>query len=770
MDNVILLYSKYPVFQINDELENYPIVIEIETDDYTDGKFCHVKSKDGVDVYTCSDTIYLNPFHCHVYFNDDTERQGVLTKAESSLENKFSKLYSKCFEIRQTKSRNGIVERVKDFSISRSDTEFQWDASYKPSDIPPLSDNKIKEDTLVDRIKGFLYCYLIGANTAVSPEVAELRAIAIKLQNTLSAAFNSPYRRPTEAQDASLKENIKTFNDIFVKTDESSIENRKRTESRLSQNPLGLSVEQCIKLFDHYDLYKYFCEAKLRLSPTYDAYDLFDCFNDKSSEAFDRTIRNLRSAVNRVVAYERLKTKKQNINELIEIEHCNTVTIRDTEDKPFYEKLVQSQINGEYKSIVSKHGVETSLAIAFNGGRLLKEIYEGWENSEAQTYINNLLNHFQESTPFNVSGTSSDILKSFAVFCQKGGDIDRLLDYMEQCKINNPKFVLGLYGATYGFASLPKTFTSQLIDGDKEYYKGVYLAIYKDLFGRELADVDFHQIGNISNAENIPSPIHRPIGSTIEPTTLQQSRAENAIQETPNLEKHSPKEFMDLATNMLGHNTAAYRALIKENFQLNTDKYTQEELHKMVTGIINPKLPKDKKSKQNTSDKLNQIFSILYNTPISTEQGILSSTEKRIAGKQSEMFCDKNEKSTQRYARESEHQDIAHKGKSLLEDTTWIEKCSKMIEDKHAKETFKKDMKWVVEQHHEERGAYYGKPGENTHVKSRLHTYMTKRRDITPDSKEYKNKPSYWKGAKENYQKIPIEKIIAYLSDTYDIR
>ena len=39
-DQVIILYSKYPRFEIEEnDLENYPMVIEIETDDYKDGFF-----------------------------------------------------------------------------------------------------------------------------------------------------------------------------------------------------------------------------------------------------------------------------------------------------------------------------------------------------------------------------------------------------------------------------------------------------------------------------------------------------------------------------------------------------------------------------------------------------------------------------------------------------------------------------------------------------------------------------------------------------------
>ena len=40
LDLAVTLYSKYPVFQVDDaDLENYPMVIEIDTDDYEPNNF-----------------------------------------------------------------------------------------------------------------------------------------------------------------------------------------------------------------------------------------------------------------------------------------------------------------------------------------------------------------------------------------------------------------------------------------------------------------------------------------------------------------------------------------------------------------------------------------------------------------------------------------------------------------------------------------------------------------------------------------------------------
>ena len=106
-EQVILLYSKYPRFKVEEnDLENYPMVIEIESEDYKEGFFEKAKEHDGVDTYLCYHTINLNPFHCRIYFNSYQERRGVLVKAEQSLENKFYKLYDANINVKPEEKKN----------------------------------------------------------------------------------------------------------------------------------------------------------------------------------------------------------------------------------------------------------------------------------------------------------------------------------------------------------------------------------------------------------------------------------------------------------------------------------------------------------------------------------------------------------------------------------------------------------------------------------------------------------------------------------------
>ena len=94
-DNLLLMYDKYPIFEINDkELENYPLVIEIDTRFVLEE--C-IQEED--DVFFTTKTIYLNPFTTRIIFRTEAERTASLSKAEPSIESKLIPLYQGKFVV-----------------------------------------------------------------------------------------------------------------------------------------------------------------------------------------------------------------------------------------------------------------------------------------------------------------------------------------------------------------------------------------------------------------------------------------------------------------------------------------------------------------------------------------------------------------------------------------------------------------------------------------------------------------------------------------------
>ena len=613
LDGVVLLYSKYPRYDVEDsELENYPMVIEIESDDYPAGIITKQSTNSGVEIYVSASTIYLNPFHTKIYFDSYVERQGVLTKAAQSLENKFEKLYSANLVVKP-QAKRGFLDNVKDLFTKNESDEFEWDSSYLPTEID-VDISIIEQDRKIDRIRGFVYCYLIGANMTVSSDVAELKSLARRMRNTLSAIVNSPTHTPSDLQDESLTKDIKDFNRIYSSIDEDALYNADIIDMRLSRNPLKLKKQDVIALLESLDVYTEFC-SKLHLRRVYDANDLWSCVEFYSPESYNTTIDTLNSVVRKIELRNISKGQKNEVKELVRINNDGNVNVLDKTVKPeFYDSLLNSQIRDEYEAVKNENGIDEPLAIAYNGGKILQRILgDKWNDSQWAKYINALLSHLQESSAFDLYSIDNDILNSFAAFCQKGDNIDRLSEYLVQCGFNNYRLAFGLYGATRGFASLPKTFTSTLINGDRDYYKSFVLNVYQQLFGVSILNAEFPTQANSFEIResNIGSTIMGNI-SKIETKPSKQTQVISAVSQALELEDavQSPKAFMYIADNVLGKGTKVYKALKAANFEDDNTKYSEDEFRERIYSIIESELPKSKSQRTETIEKINKVIEL----------------------------------------------------------------------------------------------------------------------------------------------------------------
>lgn len=590
-EQVIILYSKYPRFEIEEnDLENYPMVIEIETDDYKDGFFEKAKEHDGVETYLCYHTINLNPFHCRIYFNSYQERQGVLSKAEQSLENKFYKLYAPNIDVKP-KEKKTFFCVAKDLFTQSDKDDFLWNLSYVNFKIKnePID---VSRDVLLDRIKGFIYCYLIGANSSVSNEVGKLKALSRKLRNTLSAVVNSPDKRPTQAQDDAILNGIREFNEIYSSIDEDTIWNKNLLELKLSDNPQGLSTKDAKNLLHYWGVYDAFCN-KLPLRRVYDANELWSCLEYVSPETFSRVIDNMNSAIRKLEAKDNAQREKYAIEELLNVDDNLSLHILDTSyQSSFYKNLICSQFMAEYKSVMEENGVEEPLAQAYNGGMILRNMLgDKWDSNPASAYVGALLNHFQENSAFDLFAIENDVLSSFAAFCQKGDNIDRLVEYLVQVGFCNYKLAYGIYGATRGFTSLPKTFTSVLINGNKDYYQSFASNVWRMLNGIEIKDAVLPKASN-NTSVIVESQLESKIienQNNVESKVVKQQKVVEAVNKAVKLENivQSPKAFMYIFSSFSRITTTkAYKALDAVNFAGDEGSYTPEQFRSKIYSIV----------------------------------------------------------------------------------------------------------------------------------------------------------------------------------------
>ena len=273
------------------------------------------------------------------------------------MENKFEKLYGSNLVVKQ-QPRKGFIDNFKDLFSKNDSDEFEWDSSYLPTEIDADISN-IELDRKIDRIRGFVYCYLIGANMTVSSDVAELKSLARRMRNTLSAIVNSPTHTPSDMQDESLTKDIKEFNRIYSSIDEDALYNANIIDMRLSRNALKLEKQDVIALLESLDIYTEFC-SKLHLRRVYDANDLWRCVEFYSPESYNAAVDTLNSVVRKIELRNISRGQKNEVKELVQITNDGVVNVRDKTVKPeFYDSLLNSQIENEYEALRN--------SISFNG-------------------------------------------------------------------------------------------------------------------------------------------------------------------------------------------------------------------------------------------------------------------------------------------------------------------------------------------------------------------------------------------------------------------
>ena len=608
-NNVIMLYSKFPQYQVeNGDIENGAMVIEIDTDNCPCISLEKLMEKENVEVYTSVSTIYLTPYNCSFYFDSYQDLQNAITKAEQSLENKFYNLYSPILKVRQNKPRSLTdMFSEKDY--------FDWNSSFCKN-VESITTGDSQKDLLVDRLKGMLVCYTIGANISISPEVGRLKQLSRKIRNILSAIVNSPDQKPTDLQDDTLLRYIKEFNEIYSKLDGNATYNAELIEKSLYSPSTNLSKEQIRQVLSDLGLTDEF-KKKLNLRPVYNANDVYNCMYASSmSDSYLAEINRMNDSIKKIELDERSKRTPKYLSDLVSVEK-EKVKINDpiAGTGAFFPALLESQMKGDYKQFMEQKGLEEQLAVAFVGGAKLKSLMsDKWEGSEYQKYVNDLLGNLQKGTAFNIFAIDNKIMQSFAAFCQKGEDIDRLKDYMLQMGLGDYQFAFAIYGATRGFASLPKTFTSKLIRAN-DYYSTFIKELCKYVFDFEIIGGELPKQKENREFDAFSNEISSTIISKInqiEPKQKNQTKVVEAVAKAADLENQvrSPKAFMYIADNILGKRANAYKALKNAKFENDESSYTEEQFREKIFSIIKPTLPRSAASRKEIFDKIHKIIEL----------------------------------------------------------------------------------------------------------------------------------------------------------------
>ena len=171
IDNHILLFSDIPNFSIVDsERENHPLVIQINDEEQLSNAL-EVGGCDSFKIFAFNNTIHINPTNCKILFFSDKAK--VLSK-HNCLDSKLNKL----------------INYYKFETIKPSDN--QLNDLLTTIDVSKLTNSNVDyKDNLIDRAKGFIYGYYLGASNDLPSDVAEILAKQKRIYDIVAAKINN---------------------------------------------------------------------------------------------------------------------------------------------------------------------------------------------------------------------------------------------------------------------------------------------------------------------------------------------------------------------------------------------------------------------------------------------------------------------------------------------------------------------------------------------------------------------------------------------------
>ena len=729
IEHLTILYDKPHMFERpQSDIEDHPMLIEIDVDD----EFS--KLADGV-FYT-ERTIYLNPWQTKFVFFAEKDKTTALSLSDSSLETKLVRLYQKKIYVHQFEGSYPILQK---------------------DSIAPIGDidSLVEEDYVINKMKGLLYGYYIGANLSSTKEnVRKLDALR-EIQNIFSPVLSSYDKTPSSAQRSRL-------NELFDYLD--------------SQQPIYADLEKEVgnrllvdKIFAIFKRHGYVFTSIDRTKLIYGLQD--EGANNQSITWINREIARAKSL---------MESSKVKLNpddaEIIVSSKDKVIAPKAIADNLMSnlfvswvnEVLCSKSFNGKVNSI--KEGLSDEITKSAKN-----VIGSDWENSPVRTYLNQLRRHVR-GEEFNQSWDNG-VLSSISAVLIKGDEWEQLLNFMQSKGMYDYRIAFALYGVLNGFANMTRDFTDLLLTTESGYLSKVYREMYGQLLEKSIPETT-----NTSSAIETKKPESGTIEEGMRAIVLQNPE-EKALKEWQNeirvfaasVIKRDKQKLLNSLEDALAQNgnNQDYFIFITmlDNFEgwkpgKNGPSTAWTRLQEHYVPDYNQRIGKPLK-KQSQSKKPAQQEMGLFDGFVDGLQNVAQTVINAVTGDEDK--TNKEEPKQESSSPEKVEQAVSRVGKSILDDKAWIYECASLISDSRANRQFIEDMEWFVGNHNDTYndkkkgigpGYYAGHDRTNERVLERIRAYMDNK--LKPRSEKMQ-----WLA--DIYVNIPINKIIDYISKVYGI-
>lgn len=441
--NAIVLYDSLCCFERpTSDMEDHPLLIEIELDE--------TKLKQANGILYSDHTIYLAPTTTNFFFFTEQDELVTRSMSENSLETKMLLLYqNKCIR-----------------TIEKPLATYQSILSEEPC---TLNEQEIENDIRLNKMKGMLYGYYIGALLSTNLKSVKYLNVLREIHNIFAAILSSFDKMPTTYQNQRLDELFDSLNE---------------------NNPFLIELNGIINnqtiVKQICELFQTKCYARI---PDFESkkYYLYDLQSETMGEVENRSMRWIKNKIE--FAKQQMLSKSNCLQpdkgELIVLDKIvsslknENVTI-DIENKlclAWFNETFSANTNGKISTYREEFAKNVTLKA--------KDVFQDdWENSGVRTYLNDLRRHIS-GDDFSHQWDNG-LLSSIAAVILAGEDWEKLLSFMQTKEMTDYRIAFAFYGELNGFANLTRDFTDILYKQDREYIWNVYKEFHGQLHGEAL--------------------------------------------------------------------------------------------------------------------------------------------------------------------------------------------------------------------------------------------------------------------------------------------
>lgn len=689
-DRVLLYSSPVRVDRPKEDREDHSLIIEIESDKG------YPELQPGV--HYAQETIYLDPGRVRFIFDSEEHRKVTLSMSQGSLETKLVHLY------------HNVVEPYAQDIVSMPE--------LPKLEEKPISDflGEIEKDRRINKLKGMLYGFYIGAMLSPRMRYVELRRCLRKLWNSCSVVLSQGW--------------LAGKDEVIVSED-------------LYKYKLSLfSLE-----FEKVPTYQEKRELDTKIEGLYSIPRLRKDVEDGGEKVTQWFEKQRRYLTQRVLSEMRTLSIEE---KAIVADKDGLIELSTGKELPCFIKEWFNDVllQAKYDRNVSTHKDELLKDLVLKS-KEVKELADGWVGTPEREQLNAMrriaLGEEQPQFDWSVNYTAS-----LLAVVTRGDDWQKVIEYLEDIEHNDYSLAFAYYGVLYGFASLPRDFTDILyMYKDKAYLSQLYSEIHRQLHG-EKVECNFDNVPTLSMKEPEGGFFGSSVGG-VASSVRSESTAGASIRSqvmpfvddalkgsVPN--KSDKKKVLEKAL-------ANFRGYDIIDFMAELNDYSGWEKSNKPWGRLLDALGvrEGYEEKYGTLPQSNKTDSEEKSSPVQSQgsDGLFPEQTKN---------------------NDDAHDSFTNETKLLLEDRSWWDETAGLISDKKAKSRYCDDVKWFVDNHKEvyseknggqKGGRYFGMGTANAEVFPRFETFLRNRRF---------GKLGYWSS---DYQKIPVVDILNRLREKY---